>query len=175
MIPTELRQWSLPFLEALYSIDWKSIQSSRKALGKRLSYRASPEVITWLFDHGAEIGPDFFAHMSNFAILVATIQLLLEHTSIALFRRSGVLQHAAGRGESDVVRLLLDAGANVNEDGAVGGDEREPGPRTALYEAVKGKHIETARFLLDRGANMRCPYSWHPFRQVTTSVEMRSC
>jgi hypothetical protein len=171
MIPTDLRQWSLPFLEALYSINWERIRSSRKALGIRLSFRASPEVIIWLFDHGAEIGPDFFAHMSNFAVPAATVQLLLERTSIAFFRSSGVLERAAGRGETDVVRILLDAGADINA-GPFGGDEREAGAGPALLEAVKGQHVETARLLLERGADMRRIYSWHPFRQPKTSVEM---
>jgi hypothetical protein len=155
---TQPREWSIPFLDALYEIDWERIQSSRKALGNWLQPRFSPEVIAWFFDHGAEIGPGFFTHMSHFPVPAATVQDLLERTGIAHFRHSGVLQRAAGRGETDVVKILLDAGAAINE-GPFGSDGRESGPRNAIFEAVKGQHIETTRLLLNRGAETRLLYA----------------
>src|SRR5262245_3232884 len=55
---------------------------------------------------------------------------------------------AAGRGHLEVVRLLLDRGADPNlpEEG------NAPHGR-ALYSAVYGKHLDVARLLLEHGAN----------------------
>ncbi len=58
------------------------------------------------------------------------------------------LRNAAARGHMEVVRLLLDRGANINE----------PEPRIApfggaLHSAVGGRHFEIARLLLERGAD----------------------
>lgn len=155
---TQPREWSIPFLDALYEVDWDRIQSSRKALSSWLQPRFSPEVRAWFFDHGADIEPDFFTHMSHFPIPAATVQDLLERTGIAHFNHSGVLQRAAGRGETDVVKLLLDAGAAINE-GPFGGDGREGGPSNAIFEAVKGQHVETTRLLLNRGAETSSLYN----------------
>ena len=155
---TQPREWTIAFLEALYEINWGEIRTSRKALVGRLSFRFSPEVRAWFFDHGAEIGPDFFSHMSHFSVPVATVQDLLERSSIAHFKYSGVLQCAARRGETDVVKLLLDSGADIDE-GPFGSDGRESGPSTALFEAVKGQHVDTAKLLLERGADIKSLYS----------------
>jgi ankyrin repeat protein len=58
------------------------------------------------------------------------------------------LRNAAGAGHMEVVKLLLDRGANVNE----------PEPRVApfggaLHAAVSGRHYAIVRLLLERGAN----------------------
>ena len=90
---TQPREWSIPFLNALYEVDWERIQSSRKALGNWLQPGFSPEVTAWFFDHSAEIGPDFFTHMSHFPVPAATVQDLLERASVVHFKHSDVLQH----------------------------------------------------------------------------------
>jgi ankyrin repeat protein len=58
------------------------------------------------------------------------------------------LRNAAGAGHMEVVKLLLDRGANVNE----------PEPRIApfggaLHAAVSGRHYAIVKLLLDRGAD----------------------
>lgn len=58
------------------------------------------------------------------------------------------LRNAAGAGHMEVVKLLLDRGANVNE----------PEPRIApfggaLHAAVSGRHYAIVRLLLERGAD----------------------
>ncbi|MEU8826970.1 ankyrin repeat domain-containing protein [Streptomyces sp. NPDC048636] len=55
-----------------------------------------------------------------------------------------VLIGAAGRGAADTVRLLLDAGAEVNARSASGW--------TALMRACDAGHLDCARVLLDAGA-----------------------
>ena len=55
------------------------------------------------------------------------------------------LTYAATGGQNDVVRVLLDAGANVNASG--------PNGTTALMMAVRGGHAATVDLLLEKGAD----------------------
>jgi len=55
---------------------------------------------------------------------------------------------AAARGDTAIVRILLDAGADV--------DKSEGGFNTALTHAAGEGHTPTVRMLLERGANVRC-------------------
>ena len=71
------------------------------------------------------------------------------------------LADAAGRGQLDVVRTLLQQGAdpNVPEEG------NAPHGR-ALYAAVYNKHVDVARLLLEHGAN--------PNQEVESSADAPS-
>ncbi len=64
------------------------------------------------------------------------------------------LMFAANAGHSDVVRLLLNAGANPNiESQRITGNTQAPYPKSnALREAIDNDHLELARILLDNGA-----------------------
>jgi ankyrin repeat protein len=76
--------------------------------------------------------------------------------------RSGTpLVHASGRGHLEMVRLLLERGANPNVP--------EPGNAPhgrALYSAVYGRHFEVAKLLLEHGAN--------PNQEVESSADAPS-
>jgi ankyrin repeat protein len=77
--------------------------------------------------------------------------------------KTNILQFAAGRAEIYTVKILIDAGANVNQNPPSTGDIREPGPWTALYMTVDNEnwrakneetYLEIARQLLENGADM---------------------
>jgi ankyrin repeat protein len=90
---------------------------------------------------------------------------LVERQRSRFPRRSGpvssALVLAADRGQLDVVRSLLDAGADPNEP-----EERNAPHGRALYSAVYNRHFEVAKLLLERGAN--------PNQEVESSADAPS-
>jgi ankyrin repeat protein len=71
------------------------------------------------------------------------------------------LADAAGRGQLDVVRSLLDRGADPNAP-----EEGNAPHGRALYAAVYNKHFDVARLLLEHGAN--------PNQEVESSADAPS-
>jgi ankyrin repeat protein len=72
-----------------------------------------------------------------------------------------MFQYAAGSGDLELMKKLIDAGVDVNAVPPSLGDVREPGPYRALWmaanaswSAVKPKHVDAARLLLENGADM---------------------
>lgn len=75
------------------------------------------------------------------------------------------LMYAAREGHMDVARLLLSAGARVNEV-----DKNDIGP---LLMAISNNHIDMARFLIDRGANIHA-VDWYGRTPLFAAVEIRN-
>jgi ankyrin repeat protein len=71
------------------------------------------------------------------------------------------LVHAAGRGDLEAARALLERGADPNEPEAT----NAPHGR-ALYSAVYGRHVEMAKLLLEHGA--------YPNQEVESSADAPS-
>ena len=68
------------------------------------------------------------------------------HKQIAeMFARQTQLLEAAGKGDNDAVKKLLDRGAAVNV--------KDPDGRTPLTEAVWGNHVAIVKLLLEKGAD----------------------
>ena len=88
----------------------------------------------------------------------------------------GLFQYAAGRGKVEQVKIFVDAGVDVNQVPPGSGDIREPGPGRALWMAVDAQrsdygneHLEVARFLLEKGADMNLPA--RPAERTQTALE----
>ena len=60
------------------------------------------------------------------------------------------LLDAASHGHTEVVKRLLDRGADINAKYDYG--------QTALFRAADNGHIEVVKLLLDRGAHIYAPY-----------------
>ncbi len=93
------------------------------------------------------------------------LQMLPSAEKVNTVNNAGLtpLQMAALRGDANVVRLLLDTGADVDGRGAGGGQNSSSNSSlstgdnrdwTALCYAVINGHYRTAKLLLDRGAHV---------------------
>lgn len=116
------------------------------------------EIATICLSYGADPNANLVdEHMSILAAVaelasVGMARLLLKHG--ARLRGSGAIVKAAEAGKLEMVRVLLEEGADVNEIGI----EHPIDPRykedmgTALHRAVVEGHEEIVRFLLAHGA-----------------------
>ena len=106
------------------------------------------ELVNLLLEAGApvndETGSPLFAAAASGRLDVVK-RLLEEGADVT--RAEGALHRAAMRGSTDVVSLLIERGMNVNADTGSGNT-------TPLHGAVLGQSLETARLLLDAGADV---------------------
>jgi ankyrin repeat protein len=75
------------------------------------------------------------------------------------------LMYASREGHIETARLLLDAGATVNEV--------DKNDITPLFMAISNNHVEMARFLIERGANIHAK-DWYGRTPLFAAVEMRN-
>ncbi len=75
------------------------------------------------------------------------------------------LLYAARDGRMDIVRMLLDAGANINE--------RDANDITPLIISITNNHPDVARFLIDRGADIKA-VDWYGRTALWAAVETRN-
>ncbi|KAI5361875.1 Putative ankyrin repeat-containing domain superfamily [Septoria linicola] len=158
-------------LDLLYERDWRGMRTSRLVFDRTAewSLKTGPEELCWFLDHGAIINRNTVRRAVQGSFPKgACVQLLLDRYGLVLFKNTGLLQNAARRGRNDVVRLLLDAGMDVDECAVRSEYSGREARATALYEAVDKQHLDTVRLLLAYGAD--------PARQVgselTTPIEL---
>src|SRR5919197_3627551 len=97
-----------------------------------------PEAASFLAERGARVGLVGAAGIGKLDV----VQQLVDAAATA--RREMALRYAAGYGQKEIVRFLLDRGVNV--------DGHHNDGQTALYYAILGDHLDVVRLLLDRGA-----------------------
>jgi ankyrin repeat protein len=125
------------------------------------------QVLDHLIQRGAQVDISTAASLGDLArvrALLAADPLLANRAVdyVSYYAASGTpLRNAAARGNLELVRLLLDHGAdpNLREEGIAPNGH-------ALYAAAAGGHHEVARLLLERGA--------HPNPEVESSADALS-
>jgi ankyrin repeat protein len=75
------------------------------------------------------------------------------------------LLYAARDGRMDIVRMLLDAGADINQ--------RDGNEIPSLIIAITNNHPDVARFLIDRGADIKA-VDWYGRTPLWAAVETRN-
>ncbi|KAJ6541617.1 ankyrin repeat-containing domain protein [Mycena capillaripes] len=115
------------------------------------------ELAQWILDHGADVNDHaLFFGWTTLATAcrdssLAMVELLLDNG--ATISDSGAMYGAAGNGRVDVLALLLDRGADINETPTNSWIRREPRISTPLHAALQNQHRTVVKFLLDRGAD----------------------
>src|SRR5262245_19826760 len=135
--------------------DWRGISGAGgwTPLGCAVAGELNPAIVRLLLQRGAapndrDLYHAGFAHDDH-----ETLRLLLDHTDdVAGTARSALAAPISG-GDTEGVRLLLDAGADPNR---YADDADEPAP--LMYAAVRtGSPAELAELLLSRGADSVAP------------------
>lgn len=119
------------------------------------AFSGSPEVVKLLLDRGAPIDARARTKFKNTPLQAAlltdqaaTVKVLIERGADVLVRQAHgftPLQGAALHGRRDLVEMLLAAGAEL--------DSRADDGRTAVTEALRGKHPDIAAFLKSKGGH----------------------
>src|SRR5213593_3313413 len=97
-----------------------------------------PEAARYLAERGARLGMVGAAGIGRLDV----VRQLVEAADVS--RREMALRYAAGYGQLEVTRYLLDYGVGVDAHSGDG--------ETALFYAMLGNHIAVVRLLLERGA-----------------------
>ncbi|KAL8908083.1 MAG: hypothetical protein Q9171_005601 [Xanthocarpia ochracea] len=115
----------------------------------------------WLLEHGADPNSGHLMADSTTALTAAAQQgridlseLLVQHN--ATLSGSGALAGAAENKHIDMVRWLLDRGAEIDETGIhdYGDRRKKEYEGTALHKAAANGDVEMAKLLVERGANL---------------------
>ena len=128
--------------------DVKSTDQDGASTALHLVHR-NPEMVELLVKAGADVnavdefGMTVLEHVVQYEC-ISTIESLLD-AGLEIF--GSAVYFAVDRNDIDILRLLLNAGANVD---ACFEDSR----RTALTRAVENKNVRIVRFLLASGANV---------------------
>jgi hypothetical protein len=155
------REGGIELFEILHAQNWKNIKRSSRALAKFANQEVTAEddtLLKWLVEHGAKVSRNAVKEAARYCHSVPIMRRLLNLNHGAAIA-PGALSQAASIGDIDLVRLLLDHGANVEATiSETEMDIREGGPYSPLYEAVKSGHLEVAKVLLEHGAKIDRPY-----------------
>lgn len=118
------------------------------------------DFLRFLLDNGADPGRSLM-ESGRYGCLLAVeiaalrsteevVRLLIRHG--AIIAQTDALKFAAVSGRLDMVRCLLDEGADIN--GMLDADSRGcPTDGPALHSAVQGRFTDSVKFLLDHGAD----------------------
>lgn len=105
-------------LDLLYEKNWRYMRESKQSFNRMLewSLHTGPQELVWFLDHGAKVDKDIIRRaVYGPPVKVACIEVLLHRYGVDLFKGTRLLQSAAKRGCNDLVKLLLDAGINVDD------------------------------------------------------------
>lgn len=138
----------------------RTIQTQALDALARRSIHNNPEELRWLLDHGAKLDKNAIMMTTNtFAgspasVSPAVVGVLIQHEGVGAFAGTRTLQHAARYGQTEVVKMLLDAGADPNEEVPAPPHDWREGSTLALRGAIIGRHPEIVWLLLVHGARV---------------------
>lgn len=152
------REW----LEVLFDFDFREWRTEPQQLNKWETWRhilkMNAECTRWWIDHGGYTSSARGLFFEDHGWPgPATFHLLLKKFGVEWFADSGTLQLAVSRLDFETVKMLVEAGADVNErvtDWQRDIREGRAAPLSALHKAVYAKSEEMIRYLAGRGAKL---------------------
>lgn len=105
-------------LDLLYEHDWRGMRGSKQSFNRMLewSLHTRAEELLWFLGRGAKVDKDVIRRaVCGTPVRAACIEVLLQHFGVDLFKGTRLLQSAAKRGCNALVKLLLEAGVEVDD------------------------------------------------------------
>ena len=152
---------SRPIYEAVYTVDPDAVNLHFGHTGDPVTVAVSTnniEVLSFLLDKGADVNAG--RYLSKWSPIALAAKCSTEEIITALVHHgaqvsgSNALQHAAYYGRLDLLRCLVDLGADVNDT-----PDYDHVPKlfdtleTPLHSAARAGNLEIVKYLLDHGAN----------------------
>lgn len=105
-------------LDLLYEYNWRGMREYTQPFNRMLewSLHTGPEELLWFLNRGVRVDKEIIRRaVYGPPVKVACIEVLLQHFGVDLFKGTRLLQSAAKRGCNDIVKLLLEAGVDVDD------------------------------------------------------------
>lgn len=172
---------STEWLHVLYDFDFRQWRTDRSQLNRWETWHyvlnMGPNCVRWWIDHGGSTpcARDLFWEYSPGWPGATAFQILLDRFGVDWFTNSGTLQLAAKKEDFETVRMLIEAGADVNEnveDWQLDIREHRRAPLPALKEAMYAKSEEMIRYLVDHGAKLPRKDINKPYDQTPQDVKV---
>jgi hypothetical protein len=153
---------STAWLDVLFEFDFRQWRTNPQQLCEWRSWHhllyMGADCIHWWIDHGGRTprARGVFEHATGW-LGAPTVRILLDQFGVDWFNDSGTLQLAVRNHDLDTVKMLVEAGADVNEfvtDWQMDIREYRAAPLSALHEAVFAKSEKMVRYLAEHGAKL---------------------
>ncbi|KAF1842948.1 uncharacterized protein K460DRAFT_396379 [Cucurbitaria berberidis CBS 394.84] len=153
---------STAWLDVLFDFDLHQWRTNPQQLCKWRTWHhllfMGADCTRWWIEHGgsASRARGLFEHTTGWPG-APTIRVLLDEFGVDWFIDSGTLQLAVQNHDFETVKMLVEAGADVNEyptDWQMDVREYRAAPLSALHEAMYAKSEKMIRYLAEHGAKL---------------------
>ncbi|KAF1839131.1 hypothetical protein BDW02DRAFT_564114 [Decorospora gaudefroyi] len=158
------------WLDVLFEFDFRQWRTDPQQLGQWRTWHhvlyMGAECTRWWIEHGGRTPRvrGLFEHARGWPG-APTVRVLLDQFGVDWFNDSGTLQLAVKNHDFETVKMLVEAGADVNEDVTdwqMDVREHRAAPLSALHMAVFAKSEKMIRYLAEHGAKLERKYVYIP-------------
>jgi hypothetical protein len=153
---------STAWLDVLFDFDFRQWRTNPEKLCNWRTWSCllymGVDCTRWWIEHGGHTprARGIFEHATGWPG-APTMRVLLDQFGVDWFTDSGTLQLAVEKHDFETVKMLVDAGADVNEfptDWQTDIREHRAAPLSAMQEAIYAKSEKMIRYLVEHGAKL---------------------
>jgi hypothetical protein len=184
-------QPSVAWLDVLFEFDYRQWRTNPQQLSNQRTWyhvlMMGADCARWWIEHGGRPAKcrGLFERTGNDRRYpeAKTVRVLLDHFGVEWFNDSGALQLAVENHDFETVKMLVEAGADVNEfptDWNYDVREHRAAPLEALNMAMYAKSDKIIRYLVEHGARLSCedvsdpyntlPEEYKPYRNLIVEL-----